>query len=174
MYPNHKSQGDAFFNIELENTSSFCMSFIGEVATTVEATQIKNSEKQYQFDIQEGQAYWRDLSSNLSLKSDHKDIAVIQEILPWYGINAMIHVLTPHGEHEILLKDLLNSYCAQRNLPQQKRFFAYYSRIKILMEDGHNGGCLTAILILELEVHMAMFTIGVSLLWEIISKRQVM
>lgn len=97
LYPNHKSQGDAFFNIELENTSSFCMSFIGEVATTVEATQIKNSEKQYQFDIQEGQAYWRVLSSNLSLKSDHKDIAVIQEILPWYGVNAMIHVLTPHG-----------------------------------------------------------------------------
>ena len=27
LYPNHKSQGDVFFNIELEETSNFCMSF---------------------------------------------------------------------------------------------------------------------------------------------------
>ena len=97
LYANRKSQGDVFFNIELENTSDFCMSFIGEVSKTIVTTQIKDSEKQYRFNIQEGQAYWQNLSSNLSLKSDHKDIAVIQEILPWYGINAMIHVLTPHG-----------------------------------------------------------------------------
>ncbi|GAA4954545.1 hypothetical protein GCM10023314_30250 [Algibacter agarivorans] len=97
LYPDHKSQGDPFFNIELENTSNFCMSFIGEVTTTVETTKIENSEKQYQSDLKDGQAYWENLSSNLSLKSDNKDIAVIQEILPWYGVNAMTHVLTPHG-----------------------------------------------------------------------------
>ena len=97
LYPDHKSQGDVFFNIELENTSNFCMSFVGEVVTTVETTPIRDSEKQYQSDLKEGQAYWGNLSSKLALKSDHKDIAAVQEILPWYGVNAMTHVLTPHG-----------------------------------------------------------------------------
>lgn len=97
LYPNHENEGDGFFNIELESTSNFCMSFIGEVSTKVEVTPIENSEKKYQLDIKEGQAYWRNLSSSLTLKSNHKDISVIQEILPWYGINAMTHVLTPHG-----------------------------------------------------------------------------
>lgn len=97
LYPDLKGQGDSFFNVELEETSHFCMSYIGEVSKTVDIAQIEDSEKQFQLDIQEGQDYWQNLSSGLSLKSNHKDIAVISEILPWYGVNAMTHVLTPHG-----------------------------------------------------------------------------
>ncbi len=39
----------------------------------------------------------KDLCLNLSLKGEQKDTAAIQEILPWYGMNALTHFLTPYG-----------------------------------------------------------------------------
>ena len=40
---------------------------------------------------------WKDLSLNLSLHGTQEDIAAIREILPWYGMNALTHFLTPYG-----------------------------------------------------------------------------
>jgi len=97
LYNNLKSQGDGFFNIESENTSHFCMSFIGEISNKFEVTTIKNSDKQYYSDVQSVEDYWKEISSSLSLKRRHKDILAIQEILPWYATNALTHLLTPHG-----------------------------------------------------------------------------
>ena len=97
LYPNNKSQGDDFLNVELEKTSNFCMSFVGEVSNIIKTTHIEDSDKQWLIDTQEAQTFWRNLSSNLSLNSNHEDISVIQEILPWYGFNALTHLLTPHG-----------------------------------------------------------------------------
>src|SRR4030095_7503701 len=39
---------------------------------------------------------WRELSRELTLNGPEA-IAPIREILPWYGMNALIHFLTPYG-----------------------------------------------------------------------------
>jgi len=48
-------------------------------------------------DRQEALSFWDELSLHLSLKGPGADIAAIDETLPWYGLNALIHYLTPHG-----------------------------------------------------------------------------
>ncbi len=92
-----KIQKDSFIVLSVENTSSLCVSFIGEVLSKTAAIKIEDGDKQFISDCQDAQLDWKSLSCNLSLRSKHKDVATIQEILPWYGINALTHFLTPHG-----------------------------------------------------------------------------
>jgi len=58
---------------------------------------IDDADKQWISDCLDAQSAWRDLSLNLSLKGNQEDIAAIREILPWYGMNALTHFLTPFG-----------------------------------------------------------------------------
>ena len=58
---------------------------------------IENADDQWASDCRDAQSVWQDLCLNLSLKGDHEDIAAIREILPWYGMNALTHFLTPYG-----------------------------------------------------------------------------
>src|SRR4029077_18174885 len=39
---------------------------------------------------------WRELSRELTV-SGPEAISAIREILPWYGMNALVHFLTPYG-----------------------------------------------------------------------------
>ncbi|HBH48624.1 MAG TPA: hypothetical protein DDX98_08285 [Bacteroidales bacterium] len=73
------------------------MSIIGEVNSKSKVSKIKNADDQWFSDCQAAQANWQNLSLNLNLSSDQKDIAAIREIIPWYGMNALIHFLTPYG-----------------------------------------------------------------------------
>ncbi len=73
------------------------MSFIGEVGSRAEAIKITNADKQFHSDCRVALTEWKDLSLNLDLESDQEDIAAIREILPWYGMNALAHYLTPYG-----------------------------------------------------------------------------
>jgi cellobiose phosphorylase len=97
LYSNNKSQGNSLFVLDVQETSDFCMSFIGEVCTATKTERIEDADNQWLSDCQDAQSVWQDLCLNLSLKADHEDIAAIQEILPWYGMNALIHYLTPYG-----------------------------------------------------------------------------
>jgi cellobiose phosphorylase len=97
LYFDNKNHDGSFLNFEVEKTSNFCISFLGEILTASNFISFENPDKQWFSDCQDAQIDWRNLSSNLSLKSKHKDISVIQDILPWYGINALTHLLTPHG-----------------------------------------------------------------------------
>jgi 1,2-beta-oligoglucan phosphorylase len=97
LYINNTSHGDSFFVLEVNETVDFWMSFIGEVCTKAEITGIENADDQWYSDFRDGQSYWQDLSLNLSLKGDQEDAAAIREILPWYGMNALTHFLTPYG-----------------------------------------------------------------------------
>ncbi len=97
LYVNHKSHGGHFLVLRVKNTSSFCMSFIGEVCTGVEAGKIKDADKQWVSDCHAAQSAWQDFSLHLALKGNQEDIAAIREILPWFGMNAITHFLTPHG-----------------------------------------------------------------------------
>jgi cellobiose phosphorylase len=97
LYSDNQPQQGNFFIIELQETSDFCMSFIGEVCTSAKWVQIENPDDQWLSDVSDAQSGWLDLCLNLSLKGDHTDVAAIREILPWYGMNALTHFLTPYG-----------------------------------------------------------------------------
>ncbi|MBI9066700.1 MAG: hypothetical protein JEZ09_05365 [Salinivirgaceae bacterium] len=87
----------SLFVLAVKETSNFFMSFIGEVCSTWEISTPKNADEQWLADFQHAQTYWHDMSLNLSLQSDQKDLAAIKEILPWYAMNAITHFLTPYG-----------------------------------------------------------------------------
>jgi cellobiose phosphorylase len=73
------------------------MSFIGEVPASADFVNIVNADSQWLSECNDARSVWQNLSLNLSLQGKHEDIAAIQEILPWYGMNALTHYLTPYG-----------------------------------------------------------------------------
>ena len=93
----HKGQGSGLFVLDVRETADFCMSFIGEVPSAAEAVRFDDPDRQWLSDCQDARSSWKDLSLNLSLQGTQADIAAIQEILPWYGMNAITHFLTPYG-----------------------------------------------------------------------------
>ena len=97
LYPDQDGQGGSLFVLEVGETTDWCMSFIGEVCSAAEAGKLEDADRQWLSDCDGARSSWRDLSSELSLKGNQEDIAAIREILPWYGMNALTHFLTPYG-----------------------------------------------------------------------------
>jgi cellobiose phosphorylase len=92
-----KPRGGSIFVLDIRETSAFCMSFIGEVSLNVRKDKIATPDDQWQTDRLDAQSAWRELSMSLDIKGEQEDIAAIREILPWYGMNALVHFLTPYG-----------------------------------------------------------------------------
>ncbi|MDX9769792.1 MAG: amylo-alpha-1,6-glucosidase [Tenuifilaceae bacterium] len=88
---------NALFVLDVKKASTFCMSFLGEVCTKAKLIPIDNPDEQWLYDCNHAKSEWKSLSLNLSLQGDQKDIAAIREIIPWYGLNALTHYLTPYG-----------------------------------------------------------------------------
>jgi 1,2-beta-oligoglucan phosphorylase len=82
---------------KVKNATNFTMSFVGEVTSPAKTTRIEDTDQQFRQDCREATLVWKKLSQNLTLKGNHKDITAIGEIIPWYGMNALIHYLTPYG-----------------------------------------------------------------------------
>ena len=93
----HKETTSSFFILDITKTASFCMSILGEVPTPARQVVIVNSDEQWLKDCKDARSAWASSSLNISLNGNHKDIAAIQRIIPWYGLNALIHYLTPYG-----------------------------------------------------------------------------
>jgi cellobiose phosphorylase len=97
LYSSQHGQGSSLFVLDVRETAGLCMSFVGEVCSAAAAVKFEAPDPQWLSDCQDARSSWKDLSLNLSLRGDQKDIAAIQEILPWYGMNALTHFLTPYG-----------------------------------------------------------------------------
>jgi cellobiose phosphorylase len=97
LYFNNKGRGGSFFVLDVRETKDFCMSFIGEVCSAGKTVIIEDAEDQWLSDCQDAESAWQEFCLNLSLKGDQEDTAAIQEIIPWYGMNALTHFLTPYG-----------------------------------------------------------------------------
>ncbi len=97
LYNDSKNHGNPLFVLDVNETSEFCMSFIGEVPASADFVNIVNADSQWLSECNDARSVWQNLSLNLSLQGKHEDIAAIQEILPWYGMNALTHYLTPYG-----------------------------------------------------------------------------
>lgn len=73
--------------METEPTHHFSIKFIGEV----------QHKWNGDFQSQTANDFWKNLGNNLHLTSDNAHIKAINSILPWYGMNALTHYLTPYG-----------------------------------------------------------------------------
>ncbi len=87
----------SLFVLDVSNTNDFCLSFIGEVCREAPDSLIESADNQWLIDCQAGQTFWHQMSCNLVIEGDQKDTRAIAEILPWYGMNALTHFLTPYG-----------------------------------------------------------------------------
>jgi cellobiose phosphorylase len=97
LYPHHTGQRGSLFVLDVRESADFCMSFIGEACSAADAVKFEDPDRQWLSDCQAARSSWKDLSLNLSLQGNQEDIAAIREILPWYGMNAITHFLTPYG-----------------------------------------------------------------------------
>ncbi len=97
LFIDYRSRDKSFLVFQVEETKDFSMSILGEVAEMAEFENFDNSDNQMFKDSICASVAWTGLSMNLSLQSDYSDILAIREILPWYGMNALTHYLTPYG-----------------------------------------------------------------------------
>jgi cellobiose phosphorylase len=88
--------GGSLFVIDVPPTSAFCMSFVGEVSGAAGASILLDADAQRRLDCADAVSAWRELSRELTVGGS-AEIAAIGEILPWYGMNALVHFLTPYG-----------------------------------------------------------------------------
>lgn len=97
LYNDGKNHGNPLFVIDVAETRTLSLSFIGEVVSAAEVVVIDDADRQFRLDCQTAVTDWKNLSLNLELKGPGNDIPAINEILPWYGMNALTHFLTPYG-----------------------------------------------------------------------------
>jgi 1,2-beta-oligoglucan phosphorylase len=82
--------------LDVPETMAFCMSFVGEVTGPADVGRIHDADAQRYSDCAAAVAASGELSRGLTLNGPQA-IAAVGEILPWYGMNALIHFLTPYG-----------------------------------------------------------------------------
>lgn len=97
LYDDGKNHGSPMFVMDVAETRALAMSFIGEVVSAADVVVIDDADRQFHSDCQTASTFWKNLSLNLELKGPGYDIPAINEILPWYGMNALTHFLTPYG-----------------------------------------------------------------------------
>ena len=97
LYSDQKNRGSSLFVLKIQDTPGFSMSFTGDVCSVAQAVKFENAGKQWLSDCLDAQYSWRDLCLDLSIEGDQEDAAAIREILPWFGMNALTHFLTPYG-----------------------------------------------------------------------------
>ncbi|MRR18695.1 hypothetical protein EG827_00740, partial [bacterium] len=94
---NPTGRGNNFFVIETGETHGFGISITGEVVAGGPTVIFDDPETQWRSDSHDATELWSELSQQLHLEGEQTDIAAIREILPWYGMNALTHYLTPYG-----------------------------------------------------------------------------
>ncbi|MCB2219554.1 MAG: hypothetical protein KQI35_04100 [Bacteroidetes bacterium] len=97
LFKDDQHPGSPLSVIAVDETAEFCMSIIGEVKSPAAPVKIDDPEKGRFSDQEAALLDWRDLSLNINIHSKQKDLVAIREILPWYGLDALIHYLTPYG-----------------------------------------------------------------------------
>ena len=96
-YLQSSSDNNSFIILEANNTENFTLSFIAEVTQKFDTIRVENPDYQFGLDNAESQKQWEKFSLNLTLNSQNKSIQKLQDILPWFGANALVHFLTPYG-----------------------------------------------------------------------------
>ncbi len=95
LFKSNKSDKHLFV-IETQLCSEFFMSFTGDIFGKNIELSSKSPDYHFEIDINKAKEFWQDLSCGLSL-TGNKDAAAFNQILPWFGFNALTHYLTPYG-----------------------------------------------------------------------------
>jgi len=98
-HPCDESQN--LFALHVAQTAHFCMSFVGEVNNTVTPIAIEDPDRQWQCDCQKAVDSWKNQSLDLCIQGNAKNIGILNEIIPWFGHNALVHYLTPFGLEQL-------------------------------------------------------------------------
>ncbi len=93
---NQPKQGSLFI-LKTQPALDFSMSFIGEVNSKNSFVKFSSADEQWLYDRRDAQSAWKQISRNLHFNSLNEHVHAISEILPWYGMNALTHFLTPYG-----------------------------------------------------------------------------
>lgn len=83
--------------LKLENTGRFSLSFSGALTQESLIQKFENARTQFSNDTQKALANWEKRSGKLQLQGKSSKAQTLNEILPWYGLNALTHYLTPYG-----------------------------------------------------------------------------
>jgi len=89
--------GPGLFTVITDPVTRFCISFTGCVPGETTVVLFNDADSQVASDAKGTADEWKELSRSLSLESNNHDIEAIREILPWFGMNAVTHFLTPYG-----------------------------------------------------------------------------
>lgn len=93
MLPDHEE----LFVIGAGPLTRFCISFTGCVVRDTIPEMFDDADSQFASDAYGAVEEWKEMSRALSLESNNPDIEAIREVLPWFGMNAITHFLTPYG-----------------------------------------------------------------------------
>ena len=135
--------GTSLFVIAIQNSGHFCISITGGLTCPPDAGKIEDSDLQFKSDTLAAKTFWDQLSLNLIINSDQRDIAAIREILPWYGMNALTHYLTPYG-----LEQFSGAAWGTRDISQgpvdlllsTEKYKAARQILKIIFSNQHSDG----------------------------------
>ena len=135
--------GTSLFVIAIQNSGHFCISITGGLTCRPAAGKIEDSDLQFKSEALAAKTFWDQLSLNLIINSDQRDIAAIREILPWYGMNALTHYLTPYG-----LEQFSGAAWGTRDISQgpvdlllsTEKYEAARQILKIIFSNQHSDG----------------------------------
>jgi len=88
---------NSFIVIKSDKTKQLSLSFISELEKPFEAPIIANPDQQFQTDINNALEFRKISGLDIKLTGNSSRIETINEIIPWYESNALIHYLTPYG-----------------------------------------------------------------------------
>ena len=74
LCPDDKNHVRKLFILEIKATTAFCMSFIGELCSPVDAISVDDPDVQWFSDTQKMQSLWKDFSRHLSLNGEQLEI----------------------------------------------------------------------------------------------------
>ena len=97
MENNKMFENYGIFGIKTELTDTFELLFVGELKEKLQVSIPKSFDNQFISDEHKAITHINSLLNGLEIESKNHDIEAIKEILPWYGLNALTHFLTPHG-----------------------------------------------------------------------------
>jgi cellobiose phosphorylase len=89
--------GDPLFLLQVDSVTRFAMILAGEVNGPAGEVDRREAGLHFESACEAACESWRDLSLDLAIESGNTDLAAIREILPWFGLNALTHLLTPYG-----------------------------------------------------------------------------
>ncbi|MDQ7825179.1 MAG: hypothetical protein RDV48_20425 [Candidatus Eremiobacteraeota bacterium] len=96
-FPDTADYRDRLLALSIDDTDYASLSIIGEVCRHCREGRVEDPEEQFTADLEKAQAQLEDLLMHLELTGEGADVQAISEILPWFGLNALTHYLTPHG-----------------------------------------------------------------------------